>query len=718
MSALGLAKLIIDANYHHMKSISFLAFLTLSFQPLGAQENPPPGAPPGDRFTGGGPPMGGVQQDLKIRKQFDKDGNGFLTADERKSAREYLAKEKAAGRGPRQGPGGGMRGGGGPGGALVPALMSGDANKDGKLSKDEISQLATTWYEKLDPDKLGKLDQDGFVSHLGEILPEGGGQGRRGGTRFLGPGLFAAMDSDKNASLSLDELKQSFERWHGEWDNEKTGLIGEEAIRAGLGKVLPAPNFGGRGRGPGGGGNRPPATPGPKLSSEEAKHYPDAALYDPSVLRTFFLEFENSDWEKELAEFHNTDVEVPAKLTVDGKIYPNVGVSFRGASSYFMVPEGHKRSLNITLDLADEDQRLLGVKTLNLLNSNGDPTFIRPVLFSHIARHYIPTPRANFVRMAINGESWGVYVSVEQFNADFMKDRFDSKKGERWKVPGSPRGRGGLEYIGDNIADYKKLYDLKSKDEAKPWEALIELCKLLHETPPEQLEAALKPILDVDGALKFLALDNALLNSDGYWTRASDYNIARDKSGRFHIIPHDMNESFHVEGGLGGPGGFGGPGGPGGPGGFGGPPREDRGEGARSERPANAGPTDGERPGRPGGNGGLKLDPLVALKDKDKPLYSKLLAVPALRERYLGYVRDIAENWLDWNKIGPKITEWKILLEGPVKADTKKLSSNETFLKELSEESAKNEGEPGRDSSLKQMLEQRRSFLFQYKPEE
>jgi hypothetical protein len=45
--------------------------------------------------------------------------------------------------------------------------------------------------------------------------------------------------------------------------------------------------------------------------------------------------------------------------------------------------------------------------------------------------------------------------------------------------------------------------------------------RVLNETPPERLEAALAPLLDIDGALKFLALDDALVNSDGYWTRAS-----------------------------------------------------------------------------------------------------------------------------------------------------------------------------------------------------
>ena len=78
----------------------------------------------------------------------------------------------------------------------------------------------------------------------------------------------------------------------------------------------------------------------PKVSPADVKTYPDAPLYEPTVLRTLFLEFEDKDWEAELADFHGTDVEVPATLTVDGKKYPNVGVHFRGMSSYMGVPAG------------------------------------------------------------------------------------------------------------------------------------------------------------------------------------------------------------------------------------------------------------------------------------------------------------------------------------------------------------------------------------------
>ena len=262
------------------------------------------------------------------------------------------------------------------------------------------------------------------------------------------------------------------------------------------------------------------------------------------MLRTFFIQFENDDWEKELASSTTPTSKCPATLTVDGKVYKDVGVHFRGASSFFGVPEGLKRSLNVALDFVHEKQTVQGYRTLNLLNSHEDPTFLRTVLYLQAAREYVPAPKANFVRVVINGESWGIYVNAQQFNKEFINEWFKTTDGARWKVPGSPNGRGGLEYLGDDLARYKSIYEIKSKDDPKSWAALSALCKTLNTTPPEQLEKALAPMLDIDGVLKFLALEIALVNSDGYWTRASDYSIYLDTKGMFHVFPHDANETL------------------------------------------------------------------------------------------------------------------------------------------------------------------------------
>jgi hypothetical protein len=471
---------------------------------------------------------------------------------------------------------------------------------------------------------------------------------------------------------------------------------------------------------------------------------------------------------------------------------------------------------------------------------------LRVVLYCQIARQYLPSPQANLVRVVINGESWGIYVNAQTFSKEFVKDWFGTTKGARWKVPGSPGGRGSLAYLGDEAAPYRRIYQLQTRDNPKSWAALITLCKVLNETPAGQLEAALAPLLDIDGALKFLALENTLINNDGYWIRTSDYSLYQDTQGRFHILAQDLNETFSRPGG---PGFGGGPGGPGGfgpgvmvalqmleqgdkdgdrklaqaefaalaeawfdkldpdksgkvsqqqfsdrlsevlppPQGFGppggGPPGGGRGFGpgrflgpglftavdtdkdgslTRIElkgvfnKWASAWDSDksgllsedklrqglaavlprpnfgrGGGPGGAGGRGfggpvgpgfgggqrvtGVELDPLLAANDPNKPLISRLLAVPSLRARYLGYVRDIAEKWLDWNKLGPLAQQCHALIADDVKADTRKLDTTEAFLTGLTGDTQGPGGfrGPGGGSvGLKSFVEQRQKYLL------
>ena len=77
--------------------------------------------------------------------------------------------------------------------------------------------------------------------------------------------------------------------------------------------------------------------------------------------------------------------------------------------------------------------------------------------------------------------------------------------------------------------------------------------------------------------------------------------------------------------------------------------------------------------------GDATLDPLIGLDDATKPLRSKLLAVPALRAKYLAYCRQIATKWLDWKTLGPIVSQAHALIAADVKVDTRKLNSYEEF---------------------------------------
>ena len=195
------------------------------------------------------------------------------------------------------------------------------------------------------------------------------------------------------------------------------------------------------------------------------------------------------------------------------------------------------------------------------------------------------------------------------------------------------------------------------------------MCKVLTQTPLDRLERELAPIFDVDAALKFLALESVFINDDGYWIRSSDYNLYLDEKGRIHIYPHDGNEAFYDA------------------------PPAIRGTAAR----------------------GTELDPFIGSADPDKVLLSRLVAVPALRTRYLRYVRDIATKWLDWERLGPIARKYQALIDADVRADTRKLDSYDAF-KELVERDREITGARGPITimSLKTFADQRRAFLLSY----
>lgn len=521
--------------------------------------------------------------------------------------------------------------------------------------------------------------------------PPGGGRGPGGPPSREPTELVKKFDLDGNGYLDADE-RQSARR------------EAAQKPRSGL------PGF----RGPGRPGSTPPQpTPGPKVRPQDVASISGADLYDQGVVRTFFLTFESSEWEKELSDFRDTDVDVPATLQVDGKTYKKVGVHFRGMSSYSMVMEGQKRSFNISMELAQKGQNILGYKTLNLLNSHEDPSFLRTVLYSRIAREYLPAPKANLVHVVINGESWGIYSNVQQFNKEFLKENFNSAAGTRWKVQGSPNGRGTLEYLGADPQAYRKIYQLKSKESPEAWARLVEMIRVLNQTPPEKLKENLEPVLDVDGALRFLALENALINNDGYWIRTSDYALYLDGFGRIHLVPHDMNEGFSRPGGPGFGGGGGRPGGRRGPPGFEGGGREFGPPGQEPNGQAPGRPPRGEfKPDEKSLVDGLKLEPLVAAQDRSKPLIYRLLAVDEYRMKYLRYVREIAENSLDWQRLGPIAERLHAAIEPVVKSDGRKLDSNEDF-----ESSLSLSGNKGSVISLQRFAVERRIFLLEKKEE-
>lgn len=275
-------------------------------------------------------------------------------------------------------------------------------------------------------------------------------------------------------------------------------------------------------------------------------------LYDLSKVTEIKLELDVKNWDKcldSLKELGNDDRFI-GKVTVDGVFYDSVGVRYKGNSSYFNVrnTESPKLPFNIKADKIKDKQNFYGkYESLKLSNIFRDPSFIREALAYEIAGKYMPTPRANFAKLYINGRFHGLYNNSESVDNDFLKKHFGYKKGTLIKcdplwhskeVDNCPQGdKASLMYLGEDSLCYYNLYEMKSDH---GWGELILLTKILNKDI-ENIER----ILNVDQVLWMHAFNNVVVNLDSYTGRlCHNYYLYRDSFGIFHPILWDMNLSF------------------------------------------------------------------------------------------------------------------------------------------------------------------------------
>jgi type 1 glutamine amidotransferase len=108
-------------------------------------------------------------------------------------------------------------GGGGRGGAgtMLAAQMvtAGDKNNDQKLSRDEMNALADAWFDKLDPDKTGKVGQADFAARFNSVLPQAA-PAAGGGRAGAGRGAPQGKDPEVGTWPDFNKMIGGFFKWH------------------------------------------------------------------------------------------------------------------------------------------------------------------------------------------------------------------------------------------------------------------------------------------------------------------------------------------------------------------------------------------------------------------------------------------------------------------------------------------------------------------------
>ncbi len=370
-----------------------------------------------------------------------------------------------------------------------------------------------------------------------------------------------------------------------------------------------------------------------------------SGFYDESSIHTIELIFDEPNYWTILTNNYNSSTDLGAVMVLNGDtLASEVGVRFKGQTSYSQTQNTQKKSFNITLDWADPDQDIDGYETLNLNNCFQDPSFIREALYLHQSRKHTQSLKANYVQLYINGEYWGPYPNVQALDGKFTKEWFLSSDGTRWRAlktiggggPGGGGGTGGpfgtgycsLNWLGTDSSEYKKFYTLKKTSKTNPWEDLIKTCDKLNNTPLAALEDSIKNYMDLDRTLWFLATENAFADDDGYIFKGGmDYYLYWEpETNRIVPIEYDGNSILEAQ--------------------------------------------------------AATWSPFYNQQDVRYPLLNRLLAVPAIRQRYLAHLRTIIADELGQADIDGQIEEYFQMIDGLVAADTKKIYSYQEFVNE------------------------------------
>lgn len=247
-------------------------------------------------------------------------------------------------------------------------------------------------------------------------------------------------------------------------------------------------------------------------------------------------------------------------LFFNGIQWYDVGVRYRGNNKSFESYQAGNGKLPIKLDFdkfedTNEEianQRFFGFNELTLNPNFNDNSQIREKLSLDLFREFgVPAPRTSFYKVYVDkGDGspvyFGLYTMVENLLETFLKNEFINNTGNFYEAQGA-----GSKFYSDQF----ELDDFvpKTNQETTLKEDVQELYEVLNAstrtTNLEQWKQDLEAVFDVDGFLKYLAVNNSIQNWDSYGTKRGNYYLYHDPSDDLlKWVVRNTNESFKSEG--------------------------------------------------------------------------------------------------------------------------------------------------------------------------
>ena len=271
--------------------------------------------------------------------------------------------------------------------------------------------------------------------------------------------------------------------------------------------------------------------------------------------------------------FPRTPVFVQSTVTFGGLTWHRVGIRMKGNSTLSNSWSQGVYKLPWRLDFAEfgdsypevSGQRFHGFKLLSLTSSSMDASFQRQKLADDLLEEAgVPVGRSVFARVFIDRgagrQYFGLYTMVEVPDHPMLGRVFGDDSGNLYK----PQGRAARW-----VAFDRESFDKKTNKSSADWsdvEAAVQALNANRADPPPW-RAGLEAVFNVNGFLRWLAINTTLANTDAYGGMPHNYYLygnPRDRD-RVQWIAWDHDLAFGGFGGGGAQGPAGGPQGGAGP---------------------------------------------------------------------------------------------------------------------------------------------------------
>ncbi|MCX6871467.1 MAG: CotH kinase family protein [Verrucomicrobia bacterium] len=223
------------------------------------------------------------------------------------------------------------------------------------------------------------------------------------------------------------------------------------------------------------------------------------------------------------------DSDASATVRAGGQVWTNVAIHLKGAAGSFR-PVDDLPALTLNFGKFQDGQTCGGHRKLHLNNSVQDASRLDEILASEMfLQSGLPTPRATRALVSLNGRYLGIYVLKGGWDKAFLKQHFESSKGNFYDP-------GFLKDLDINL-------ERDSGEGAPDWSDLIALRQSLAVQDPAERLQRVSRHLDIDRITTLGALQILLDDWDGYLRNRNNYRVYHVPSSDLLVLmPHGMDQ--------------------------------------------------------------------------------------------------------------------------------------------------------------------------------